>query len=317
MRVLVCLDGSPGSNAALDSLTQRVWPSGTEITLLTAVPKGETRFLEMALVDSFHEERRELDSAERMLRAHAHFFEQRLSGAKMSVKALAGKPKEILLQYADNWRPDLIIVGSRGKRDSDPLMLGSVSQAMLEHSPCPVLVAKNAADAQEKERTNILVPVDHSPFTAAAIDWLLHQHWTKPARIRLLTVVPRLTCQYSEEEDTQRAARLLAGHQQMEESAMRLLQKCAARIKPKFGTIICEVVAGDPRDAILRDADTSNADLIVMGSHGLSGLSRLLMGSVSRGVSVFAKCSVEVVRKVAPGQMSNVSAYSIPDLGHT
>ncbi len=296
MRVLVGLDGSPSCLAGLDALTVRVWPSDTRVKLVTVVPPPETNFLGLSLAHSYREEKQEMDSAERMLTSHAHFYQRKTQNATMEVEVLTGRPKEALLQIADDWKPDLFILGSRGQRDFDPLMLGSVSQAVLEHAPCAVQIAR-PRDAQQHDRMNILLPVDHSPFSMAALDWLLTQRWPESTRVRLMSVVPRLTYSFEHEDNTERAGKMLAAHHEMEDSAMALLQKCSAKLNPVFGSVTCEVMSGEARDTILTSAEQWPADLIVMGSHGLSGIQRFLLGSVSRSVSVHAKCSVEIVRR--------------------
>jgi nucleotide-binding universal stress UspA family protein len=60
---------------------------------------------------------------------------------------------------------------------------------------------------------------------------------------------------------------------------------------------LIEIVKGHPKHAIVDEAETWDADLIVVGSHGYRGLTRLWLGSVSQAVASHAKCSVEIVRE--------------------
>ncbi|MBX9720470.1 MAG: universal stress protein, partial [Candidatus Obscuribacterales bacterium] len=122
MRVLVGLDGSPSSLAALESLSARAWPTDTQVKLVTVVPPPETNFLGLSLAHSYREEKQEMESAERMLTSHAQFYQRKLQNVSVGVEVLTGRPKETLLQAAEDWKPDLFILGSRGQRDFDPLM---------------------------------------------------------------------------------------------------------------------------------------------------------------------------------------------------
>jgi nucleotide-binding universal stress UspA family protein len=63
-----------------------------------------------------------------------------------------------------------------------------------------------------------------------------------------------------------------------------------------------EVIKGNPRSAILDEAESWGADFIILGSHGYTGLKRLLLGSVSQAVASHAKCSVEIIRHPATGE---------------
>jgi nucleotide-binding universal stress UspA family protein len=83
------------------------------------------------------------------------------------------------------------------------------------------------------------------------------------------------------------------------DSAGALVENAVTKLKSKKTPlrISCAVLEGSPRETIVDEADRWGADLIVMGSRGLSALNRLLLGSVSNAVVHHAKCSVEIVRK--------------------
>jgi nucleotide-binding universal stress UspA family protein len=79
--------------------------------------------------------------------------------------------------------------------------------------------------------------------------------------------------------------------------ADQLVKNVAERLRKTGLTVETEVSDGDPRSIIVDQAETWTADLVVVGSHGYTGLKRLLLGSVAQSVVSHAPCSVEVVRK--------------------
>jgi nucleotide-binding universal stress UspA family protein len=123
---------------------------------------------------------------------------------------------------------------------------------------------------------------------------------TSEAEIRVLHVVDPYPMKLAETKGTPELPDLDAARAEQREQAKRLLEKAASTLRSAGFQATWIVQEGDPRTAILDDADAWNADLIVMGSHGRSGLQRWLMGSVSEAIARHAACSVEIVRIRAP-----------------
>lgn len=86
-------------------------------------------------------------------------------------------------------------------------------------------------------------------------------------------------------------------HQEMTKRATELTQKTSQSLKRKGLKIEMTVREGDARSAIVNEARKWSADLIVLGSHGYTGIKRLLLGSVASSVVSHAPCSVEIVRR--------------------
>jgi nucleotide-binding universal stress UspA family protein len=85
--------------------------------------------------------------------------------------------------------------------------------------------------------------------------------------------------------------------QQQEKDAQQIADTAAERLRPSGLSVDKAVRQGDPRTVIVDEAAEWGADLIVVGSHGHTGLTRLLLGSVAQSVVAHAPCSVEVVRR--------------------
>ena len=146
MRVLLAVDGSPYSEAAVTEVAARVWPEATEIRIITAyelplAPAPETWSLPP---DYF-------DQLDRAAREHAEAVEHavvlKLAKAldpslKVTGNILPGSPRSVILEEAERWEADLIVVGSHGYGAWHRFLLGSVSQAIVSHAKCSVEVVR-------------------------------------------------------------------------------------------------------------------------------------------------------------------------------
>jgi nucleotide-binding universal stress UspA family protein len=132
MKILIGVDDSSFSQAAVEAVAQRSWAAGTHVKIVSAV---DDHFV--TAEDSNHYEiaRRAVDRAVETLRRSSNPFE--LSG-----EIVEGSPKEVLLREAEKWSADLIVVGSHGRRGLDRFLLGSVSQAVALHAPCSVEIVR-------------------------------------------------------------------------------------------------------------------------------------------------------------------------------
>ncbi len=205
---------------------------------------------------------------------------------------------EELLKLSANWQADLLIVADAGNGLANRMLSGSVSEVVLERGQVPVIVAKEGPSNNQENLVNVLVPLDNSPFSIKAMEWLLKQQWTKPINIKLMTVVRSLSDLYASEPDTGKAEEMLREHQKIKDEALAFLRQWEPQIdriiNPVKGELqICE---GVPSDEILIEAEKWPAELILMGSHGHTGFKRHVIGSVAKAVSQQASCSVEVVR---------------------
>jgi nucleotide-binding universal stress UspA family protein len=142
----------------------------------------------------------------------------------------------------------------------------------------------------------ILLAVDESEYSAAAAEAVATRPWPSGTTVRVLTAVETVTPPATElwydaggslerarQELTTRAGQLTAG---VAETLLAGGLKVETAIRD-----------GEPRSVIVDEARDWPADLIVIGSHGYTGLKRWLLGSVAQAVVAHAPCSVEVVRK--------------------
>ena len=154
MKILLAVDGSECSAAAVAELTNRPWPPGSEIRVLTAfelplMPAPEAWAISPDYCDRLQQA--VLEQAEAVSRATCAKLIAALGESfKVTPRVVAGSAKLMILEEAEQWNPDLIVVGSHGYRGWQRFLLGSVSQAVVAHAKCSVEVVRcKAAEATQ------------------------------------------------------------------------------------------------------------------------------------------------------------------------
>ena len=141
----------------------------------------------------------------------------------------------------------------------------------------------------------ILIGVDDSPHSLAAVEYARKMTWPKDSTIKVLSVARPVVAMYAEAfvPSTTYGVELndevVRYHQETAANAERKLQGTGLRTK-------AEVLNGDPRTELVEAARNEQADLLIVGSHGRTGIAKLLMGSVASHVVAHAPCSVMVVK---------------------
>ena len=152
MKILLAVDGSTFSTAAVEQIASRPWPDGTEVDVLSVpdlpvYPVGEAA----ALPSSYYEEMETI--AQQQARAAVDKAVERLrsgvSRLRITDNIVPGHPVQEILDRADRWDADLIVVGSHGYRGLRRLLLGSVSQAVASHAKCSVEIVRSKHPAAD------------------------------------------------------------------------------------------------------------------------------------------------------------------------
>jgi len=146
MKILLAVDGSPCSDKAVEEVVRRPWPAGSEIKVLTthelplaATPEG------WAMPPTYYEE------LDRVASEHARSIMERAvsklrstltQDVTISGEIAAGPPRSVILDEAQAWQADLILVGSHGYGALERFLLGSVSQSVVAHAKCSVEVVR-------------------------------------------------------------------------------------------------------------------------------------------------------------------------------
>jgi nucleotide-binding universal stress UspA family protein len=154
MKVLLALDGSPHSHAALVEFATRPWPSGTEVQVLTVVHSSIPLLLDPAFLMAAAHMEQTLDrrrDAPALVEAAAKIIHDANRDIGVTTKIIEGTPKDVIVEEAQSWGADLIVLGSHGYGRMRRMVLGSVAAAVVAKAPCSVQVvrAKHLRDKAE------------------------------------------------------------------------------------------------------------------------------------------------------------------------
>lgn len=208
-------------------------------------------------------------------------------------------PQDEIVSYARAHTIDLIVMGTHGRTGMAHALMGSVAETVLRTSPCPVLTLREAPRARkgtDAGRRRILVATDFSEPSDAALDCARVLAAPMGAALHLLHVLedPRVSGSFGSEvyyladSPATRTTRL-------KEAQERLAHRITADDRARLGATT-EVIFGSGASTIVEYAADNEFNLIVMGTHGRSGIAHLLMGSVAEAVVRRASCPVLTLR---------------------
>lgn len=146
IRIIIGLDGSPGSEIAADAVSKRSWPEGTEVLLVTSIGSfaaADAGFGKVRASDGFNFAGKN-ESYAHYMQPIQQAIETKLRdcGLKTSAAIRSGDPRQVLIDEAEGWGADAIFVGSRGFGRFKRFLLGSVSTAIVARAHCSVEVVR-------------------------------------------------------------------------------------------------------------------------------------------------------------------------------
>ncbi|MDO8890935.1 MAG: universal stress protein [Sulfurimicrobium sp.] len=198
--------------------------------------------------------------------------------------ARIGRAHKEIAEYAAAKAAGLVVTGARGENTLLDLMMGSTASRLLRLAACPVLIVKNR---EIEPYQSAITAVDFSPGSINALE--LTRTVAPGARIEVLHVYD------TDHDDRMRQAGM--DETFILDRQARILKDAEARLdlelaELKDANITRNVMAAYPAAAICKRAIKLDADLIVLGRHGKSGMEELLLGSVSKDVASAAICDV-------------------------
>jgi nucleotide-binding universal stress UspA family protein len=276
-KILVCTDGSPDSEGAITAALHLAKTTGSTVFLLEVLfylagyELQSPDALAPPLVNLELMQIQETAARERLENWRAEAAKE---GVTLEPRIRTGSSAyEGILEEAGEIQPDLIIMGRHGYTGLTRLLMGSVTARVIGHRPCHVLVAPQGVPLSFER---LLIASDGSPYSEAAWEEALSLARTMGSALIGVAVaasdrdIPSVT------------------------GVVRNLEAAAAAQGITLETMI---PMGRPEEGIVKAAEFRQASLIIVGSHGRTGLKRLLMGSVAERVIGHAKCPVLVVKK--------------------
>ncbi len=297
MRILLAIDGSAAAGRAQGLVDRIEWPARSTVRVVAALERGsdlvgfpgftptsDQREVETSLVRRLQDA---LDSAVLDLTGPGRFVERVL---------LRGRAASAVVQEARDFGADLVVVGHRGHGQLETMLLGSVSAEIVDHAPCPVLVARSS------ELRSLLLAVDGSAAAEHAEHVLVGWPVFRGLPTRVVSVA-EVGMPWSTGMSPGIYDQVLESYATAVDEARQqcrgFAEATAARLVDAGYPAVAEVREGSPAEEIVATAHTHRTELIVMGTRGHTGLARLLLGSVARNVLIHAPCSVLVVREKA------------------
>jgi nucleotide-binding universal stress UspA family protein len=278
--ILVPTDGSECAATAVSYASDLANTYGATVHTLCV---ADARTLENAP----HRERMREQRTELAERTCAEFA---AAGVQATQAVRTGVPHEAILEYATEQGVDLVVMGTHGRTGVERYLLGSVTEKVVRLSDAPVLTVKSMAeDAVTYPYEDVLVPTDGSDGAAAATDLAVDVASTYGARLHALSVVDTMAMGLDVRSD--------AVVERLEGEARRAVETVERRAADTaVAATETAVERGTPHGTIRSYAEANGIDLVVMGTHGRSGLERYLLGSVAEKTVRTSPAPVVTVR---------------------
>jgi nucleotide-binding universal stress UspA family protein len=304
MRALLAFDGSAGAEVAIALVAATHWPQGSSVRVVSVLEPslgpvfGPPTFTYTWFAEAEAQARKELESEVAKVVG-------RLKDAGIDADGVVvpGRAATVLLEESAKYEADVVVAGSRGRGRIASLILGSVSAELVDHSPCPVLVAR------QPSAQRVLLATDGSAHANRAEQLIAEWPTFGEAQIRVLSVAEVVPPWHTGLAPTMYAAALEAYSKDLADARAAhtaLASDAASRLEAAGRSVESKMREGDAAMEIIEEAATWPADLIVIGSRGRTGISRLVLGSVARNVLQGSQCSVLIVH--APAEAPDAAA---------
>jgi len=303
-KILIPHDGSAVASAVFPVALALARATGAHIVLLRVLPEKD----DLPIHDIGA---RVYESLERIGR------EVTVPGLSMRSLVRRGDPAGQILAAAHDEQADVIAMATYGLAGVDRLMLGSVSERVVAHSPAPVLLVGPGGHLVRHIRS-MLVPIDGSPGAALALRTALPLARATSAKLTLLQVAPPVRDrEYEVRDGGELGHNLLVGKDYEEAGRLRAedsVKRMAERLRARGFQAAGLARTGAPPTVIDQTARERQVDLIVMSTHALTGPARAVLGSVADRVVHLTDRPVLLVRqgaasgRVAPLQQKETAA---------
>jgi len=311
--ILVPLDGSRQADQVLPHVAYLARTLKARVCLLRVLPDlydgvpalhdvvasygvGEGMLVQAPAQPSLDARRREAEDEEL-----SALIELRAQGLEAELEVHVGHPAEIIVETATAKQVALIAMATHGYSGLRRWALGSVTDKVIHTAPMPVYVVRGVvADAvQAPQLRRLLVPLDGSAFSRQALPLATELAVASGAELILLHVVTAVVnLAYADPFLGGSFAGLTAeASKELADRAFAELQTLAQQIHAQHGvTVRCVVGLGLAPDVIIDETETREADLVVMATHGYSGLRRWALGSVTDKVLHAGRTPLLLVR---------------------
>jgi nucleotide-binding universal stress UspA family protein len=290
MKVLIATDGSTHAMHAAEFLSRLPHRDPLELTIVTSIVYPNLHPADAVTMwpPEIWEQLRE--SADEAVERVQRLFDG--ADATVEKEVLEGHAGQTIVDKAVAIGAELIVLGAKGHSSVERIMLGSVSDYVANHARCGVMVIRPPAGASGPSRLSTTIAYDGSQRSERAIDQFTQFGWGHTTQTHVLTIVPivRFFGRDVLPDNVLHRDEQLA-------IASKAVKHAADRLESTHADISTHVVeAAHLGEGIVDFSEQNGGGLIVVGATGFSGISRLLMGSVSQYVLRHAQCSVWIAR---------------------
>ena len=311
MKILIAYDGVNPVEKKIDDLKRAGLPKDVEVKVMTTVdafmpstigyselslPASSVAYMEAEREAACERIEKELERAKSKVELIAKRFQQVFPKWAVHSEAFIDSPTEGIIKKEDEWKPNLIVVGSHGGSVVARFFLGSVARSVLIHSKCSVRIVRK--HRKTKQPIRILIGMDGSADSQFAVQAVAKRSWSKGTSVRLVTAFDQKMASAIAFHQLPIAAKRFNPKGEGEEAWVRQMTSPFTEKLEAAGLKVSDTIkAGKPWKVLVEEAESWKADCIFIGARGLGKLDRFLLGSVSNAVASRAHCSVEVVRE--------------------
>jgi nucleotide-binding universal stress UspA family protein len=209
-------------------------------------------------------------------------------------------PPDAIVNRAEEQDIDLVVMGTRGRRGMNRLLSGSVSEVVVRRAPCPVFTVLARDEGAGPAINRVLAPVDLSDQSELVLNHAAALSESYAAPLDLLHVVEEAAYPNVYGLDP-----LAPSAPNVQDRAREALETLASELDLRTDPVNVHVLAGNAARDIVEFAEDQVADLIVMATHGRTGLERFLIGSVAEKVVRRAPCPVFTLKSFGKSLVSD------------
>jgi nucleotide-binding universal stress UspA family protein len=311
MNILIGYYGSEGANAALHDLRRAGLPDKAEALIVSVADVMApvtsnyevfeqaltSRRVSAGLILAQKQTERVLTQAKAFATRASERVRSYFPGWDVSAEVLAGEPSQELIRKADEWKPDLVVVGSHKHSALGRFILGSVSKNIVTDSRYSVRVTKGAVQSEASKPPRLVIGLNGSVEAEQAVRAVGRRSWPDGTEVRIVAVDDG-TSPAGIARVLPSAAALISNHNQETALAAHRMVEWAENELSVIGlNASVKLDKGDPQRVLLHEAQKWKADSIFVGARRFSSaFERVRLGSVATTLVTKAHCSVEVVR---------------------
>jgi nucleotide-binding universal stress UspA family protein len=312
MKILIGYDGSDSADAALRDLQRAGLPDEAEALIVSvaevmmAPATSNYEIAEQALTSrrvtagfmlAQKQTARVLSEAKAFTTTASERVRSYFPGWDVRAEVLTGQPSQELIRTADEWKPDLVVVGSHGHSLAGRLVLGSVSKKIVTDSHHSVRVTRDTVEKNEFDPIRIVIGVDGSSEAEHAVRAVGRRLWPDGTEVRIIAVDDGTSPARFAHILPIAAAMIRDENQEFAPAAHSMVEWAENELSVIGLNVSVAIEKRDPQKVLIDQAHKWDADAIFVGGRRFSSaFERFWLGSVATGLVTKAHCSVEVTR---------------------